>query len=390
MNKITLNQLKRLKKRKILVISSSGGLNRGGGLQYLYLLIKNDGWDILEHSYYSFSQKICEIIDQIYSAQSAAFIIEKITMLDFYLTLFITECATTLLSKLSSSLRHPHLIIFNKPFLWKGNVAENFQQSEWDLMLGDAQYLASSLRTPVITDFIRNNCIAGGSGLPPIHYGNLKIASLCGGIIAFVNIGVYSRLTIVNPAKNEIIIDTDTGPGTFLIDEIIKSHEKELLFDRDGALASKGIVDSRVMKEMAEDPWFLKPAPKIAKKEFFTHLISNQELNKLRIEDQIATITALTARTIYDLYRRETETIKENIMVVVSGRGALNQTLIENLRALFDTIQIKSIEEFGIPVDMRIPLALGLSIDAWLKGIDLPWETGNAPEIKALGRVIFP
>jgi 1,6-anhydro-N-acetylmuramate kinase len=76
--------------------------------------------------------------------------------------------------------------------------------------------------------------------------------------------------------------------------------------------------------------------------------------------------------------------------IYLSGGGAHNLTLVEFLSAYFQPIIIKNIEELGIPADMRIPLALGLTVNSYLAGTSVPWETGSNPRITEIGRWIFP
>ena len=106
--------------------------------------------------------------------------------------------------------------------------------------------------------------------------------------------------------------------------------------------------------------------------------------------DRLATITALTARTIYNFYRSEFKSAEEEPTVVLSGGGSYNQTLTGFLAAYFDSIPVESVEKYGIPVDMRIPLSLALTVNAHIGGTMIAWESGSNPAVQPMGKWVLP
>jgi 1,6-anhydro-N-acetylmuramate kinase len=106
--------------------------------------------------------------------------------------------------------------------------------------------------------------------------------------------------------------------------------------------------------------------------------------------DKIATLTALTARTAFEFFKREYHHVLSPETVWVSGGGANNLTLLEFLSTYFDPVKVKSVEESGIPAALRIPLALGLSVREFIAGHPGPWKAGANPEIAGVGRWILP
>ena len=390
MRKIMGSVFRKIKKRRILVISA-GGLK--GGLQCLYFTVSGEAWEIIAHAYIPYPQKIAALLDQISDTLFPAVSAADLAFLDYRLSTLYTESAKTTLVKLPTALRTPHLAVLNRPCLWKGPTGEDIQQLQWNLTLGDAQHLSCSLGIPVLTDLIRHRCIAGGQAALPTYFGNLKLAAPVGGIVHFINIGLVSRITIVDTRKPEILVDSDTGPGTSCINSVMQrlvTESNNEGFDRDGTLAAQGTVNGGCLQELSEDSWFLKPAPKQASPSQFDPLIQSPCFTVLSENDRIATITALTARTLYNFYRREFKDTGEHQTVILSGGGANNQTLVRFLSTYFDTIPVENIEKFGIPVDMRIPLALGLTVNAFIGGTAIPWETGSNPTVHPLGKWILP
>ena len=390
MRTITAGLFKKIKKRRILVLSG-GGLK--GGLQCLYLLATGEAWEIIAHAFIPYPQKISALLDTLNKTSGNALPAADLAHIDYRMSLFYTECARTVLAKLPTVLKKPHCAVLNKACFWKGSTGEEQQQTYWDLPMGDAQHLAGSLDIPVLTDLIRHRCIAGGEAALPNILGNIHLATAIGGTVLFLNIGLVARMTVVDTKKSEILIDSDTGPGTCCINSVmqrITAGTENEKFDRDGTLAGQGTVNGNCLQRLSEFPWFSKPAPKQAEPELFEPLAEDDELSALSDADRLATITALTARSIYNFYRTESRSARDDQIVVLSGGGSNNQTLTGYIATYFDSIPVKSIERYGIPADMRIPLALGLTVNAHIGGTAIPWETGSNPTVQPMGKWVFP
>lgn len=381
--------LKKNKKRNIVVVSAGGQL---GGLQCLYVTTTNDHWEIIAHAYTPYPQKIAEELTSFQRIKSGQSLLSILGWLDYKLSCLFVESVKSLLSQVPKSQNKAHLLILNKPSIWKGNTGEQQQQSTWNVSLGDAQFVASMLGITVLSDLTRHNILAGGQGILPVQHGNQRIASAVKGTVILLNIGLVARMTIIDTIKGETLTDSDTGPGTCCINHLMHQHpiEGNEGFDRDGSYAAKGTVDGDVLKQLTNDAWFLKPAPKLANANHFTKLLDESCFSSLSAQDQLATVTALSARTIYEFYRREYTAKITPEKILLSGGGSNNLTLQQYLKTYFDSIPVESIETLGVPIDMRIPLALALSVSACAGGMNVPWETGDNPKVKPFGRLVWP
>lgn len=381
--------LKKNKKRNIIVLSAGGQL---GGLQCLYTAITGDQWEIIGHTYTPYSQKIAEELTSFQRITSGRNILSTLGWLDYKLSCLFVESVKSLLSQVPKSQNKPHLLILNKPSVWKGDTGEQQQQTVWNVPLGDAQFLASTLGIPVLSDLTRHNILAGGQGILPLQYGNQRIASVVKGTVILLNLGLVARMTIIDTVKGETLTDSDTGPGTCCINHLMHQNpiEGNEGFDRDGSYAAKGTVDGDILKQLTNDAWFRKPSPKQANADYFTGLIDNSKLSVLSVEDRLATVTALSARTVYEFFRREYTANITPEKILLSGGGCNNLTLQQYIKTYFDSIPVESIETLGIPIDMRIPLALSLSVNACAGGMHVPWETGDNPKMKPFGRLVWP
>ena len=386
MTSYSLGKLRKNKKRRIIVISAGGPQS---GIQCIYFSASGT-WEVIANTMMHYPQKVASLIEKLSSGISDQFKPSDFAWLDYKISQLMVECVKTTLAQVPRSMSTPHVAVLNKLSIWKGPTGENFQQQHWDVTVGDAQFVASTLGIPVFTDFVRNNILAGGPGNLPVNLGNLAIASKCPGLVAFINIGLVSHMTIIDTATSIHIIDSSTGPGTSLIDKITKEISVNDNFDRDGSLASQGKVDGETLNTLVSSPWFLKNAPKYASPDQFDELLEDTTFKMLEPYDRLATITALTARSLYNFFRSEYKGLIIPEKIYISGGGANNLTLVEFLSAYFQPIVIKNIEELGIPADMRIPLALGLTVNSYLTGTSVPWETGSNPRIAEIGRWIFP
>jgi anhydro-N-acetylmuramic acid kinase len=386
MTSYRLGKIKKIKKRRIIVISAGGPQS---GIQCIYFSASGT-WEVLSHAMMHYPQKVACLIEKLSSGITDQCKPSDYAWLDFKISQLMVECVKSTLAQVPRSMKTPHVAVLNKLTIWKGPTGENFQQQHWDVTAGDAQFLASSLGIPVFSDFVRNNILAGGLGNLPVSLGNLAIASKCQGLVALVNIGIVSHMTIIDTSTSMHIIDSNTGPGTYLIDKITKEISANDNFDRDGSFASQGKVDGECLNTLVSSPWFLKNAPKYANPDQFDELLEDATLKMLQPYDRLATITALTARSLYNFFRAEYKGLIIPEKIYLSGGGTNNLTLVEFLSAYFQPIIIKNIEELGIPADMRVPLALGLTVNSCLAGTSVPWETGSNPKITEIGRWIFP
>jgi anhydro-N-acetylmuramic acid kinase len=355
----------------------------------LYLGYAGDDWEVFSTSYLPWPQKVGDLIVRISETQDPVALAD-FGWLDYKVTMLFTEAAKAALAGAHKSIGEPHYAVLNKPTLWKGPTGENLQQSNWNLTVGDELYVANSLGIPVMTEFLRHNILAGGPGVLPTFPGNLIIAEKTDGVGLFINIGLVSRMTVIDKPAGKLLFESDVGPGTVLIDKCAQEAECPGGIDRDGQLTAKGYPNAECLETLSSDPWLAKAAPKQASPEIFAHLLEHPCLKQLTNVDKLATITALTAVTTYHFYRREYKKNVQPEALWVSGGGGNNLALLDYLKASFDPIPVRSVEELNIPADMKIPLTLGLTADAFICGKKVPWESGVSPKIKPLARWALP
>ena len=138
------------------------------------------------------------------------------------------------------------------------------------------------------------------------------------------------------------------------------------------------------LKELLQDPYYALPPPKSTGRErygkrFAATLIARAKEEGLRVEDLLATVTELTARTMvlhYDQWCFAMHRVDE---IIVSGGGAHNQTLVRRLKELCPPyIHWLKPEELGISPDAKEAIAFAVLANETLCGNpgNLPSATG--------------
>ncbi len=221
------------------------------------------------------------------------------------------------------------------------------------LQIGEPSMIAQKTGLPVVADFRMRDLAAGGEGAPLVPFFDQYFF---GGssVRALQNIGGIANVTVVGPGGP--LVAFDTGPGNCLLDWTTQKHSRgRLAFDRDGKIARQGIVNRPALARMMRHPYFTKKPPKSTGRELFNERFLPPELKRDSFANQMATLTYFTAWTIHASYAKFLpRRIRE---VIVSGGGAFNKTLMEHLSALFRPVPVRNIQDFGIHVQAKEPIA---------------------------------
>jgi anhydro-N-acetylmuramic acid kinase len=215
------------------------------------------------------------------------------------------------------------------------------------LQVGQAAWIAAGTGLPVVADLRARDVAAGGQGAP--------LASLLDVLLlgrdaprprAALNLGGIANLTVVGGDREPIAFDT--GPANALLDVAVERFTDGVAtFDRDGELAARGRTDERLLARLLDEPYYRLEPPKTTGKELFhgDHLQAALEGRPID-HDVLATLVALTAETVADWCHRL------GVMeVVASGGGVANPTLLAELDRRLGAIELRRIEELGLPSD---------------------------------------
>jgi anhydro-N-acetylmuramic acid kinase len=384
---IPFTKIKKTKKTRMLVLSTGGPQS---GMQCLYISAKGDTWEILSHAVFPYPDQLAKEIELISHKPEVPVMLGHFASIDQKMTYFMLDCSRSLLSNAQKVNKQPHLIVVNKCSILQLAVSDINQAKQWDISCGDVQLLSSTFNVPVVSDFQRHSVLAGQVGQLPLFPGNVKLSRQQEPVSLYLDIGMISHITAVDNQAITTIVDSDIGPGTSLINTAAKDAGCKDGFDRDGSYAAQGKICNDCVESLAARPWFLLPPPKRVNTFDFTHFYEDPAIQQLSPFDRIATLTALTARTCHEFYKREFRHAVKPETVWVAGGGANNLSLLSYLATYFDPIKVKSIEDCGIPSAFRIPLALGLTVYEYITIPSGSWKAGMSPEIRGIGRWVFP
>jgi anhydro-N-acetylmuramic acid kinase len=222
------------------------------------------------------------------------------------------------------------------------------------LQLGEPSVIAERLGLTTVADFRPRDIAAGGQGAPLASWGDALLFGHEQLSRAVQNIGGIGNVTWVPPGGQwQAMLAFDTGPGNALIDHAVRRLSGGMQqYDVDGALAAAGRVDDAILTELLDHPYFRLQPPKSTGRELFgaqmvDPLIDRSRARGLGPADIVATLTAFTAHSIADQYRRFLPGPLDE--VVLGGGGSRNPVLMQLLSELLDPAQIRLHEEFGLP-----------------------------------------
>lgn len=224
---------------------------------------------------------------------------------------------------------------------------------EGTLQLGQPAWIAERTGCTVVADLRSRDVAAGGQGAPLVSM--IDALWLGGETAAAVNLGGIANATIVRPGQDPIAFDS--GPANALIDAVVAEHtDGARQFDADGELAARGTVDEETLDLLLREPYYQRPAPKSTGKELFHLDYLREQLSgrpTLPIEDLVATLTELTARTVADAVRGVER-------VILAGGGVRNPQLVARIRAALPDADVVSSDEAGLPSDAKEALAFAV------------------------------
>ncbi|HEX3308390.1 MAG TPA: anhydro-N-acetylmuramic acid kinase [Streptosporangiaceae bacterium] len=214
------------------------------------------------------------------------------------------------------------------------------------LQIGQPAWVAERTGCTVVSDFRPRDVAAGGQGAPLASAFDVLWLRGRPGTSVALNLGGIANITVAGTDRDPVAFDT--GPANALIDAAVMEQTAGTMpFDRDGQMAAAGKVDAGLLARLLADPYYARPAPKTTGKELF-HL---QYLTQVRsglpsiaCNDLIATVTALTARTVADAVRKAGAT-----EVIASGGGTMNRTLMAMLGEQLAGVRVLTSDELGLP-----------------------------------------
>ena len=243
---------------------------------------------------------------------------------------------------------------------------------KYTVQLINGALLAELTNIDVVCDFRNRDMAAGGQGAPlvPAFHKALFKSSSTKQDLFVVNIGGMGNITYLG--KDGSVRGHDTGPGNVLMDSWIQTHKNQS-YDHAGNWAKSGTVDTNLLTNMLNDPYFKMPAPKSTGREHFNSDWLSRFLQAgIPTENVQASLLQLTIESI----AQEIEKLSSNAEVIICGGGAFNLRLLNCLQNRLSGFDILTSAEKGVDPQWIEAMAF-----AWLAKQCIERLPGNVPEV---------
>lgn len=240
------------------------------------------------------------------------------------------------------------------------------------LQIGEAAIIAERTGITTVSNFRPRDVAAGGQGAPLTSYLDWLLLRHPDHWRAVQNLGGIANVTFLPPLSDPDSdpLAFDSGPSNALIDgAMVTLTGGAQSYDRDGALASQGRVDEAWLRALLTHPYYARRPPKTTGRELFGLEMAGELVNAGRargLDDAsiVATLTALTAESIADAYRRFAPAPVGEI--ILGGGGARNPALVAMLRERFDPVPVRTHEDIGLDSDNKEALVFAtLAHETW-------------------------
>ena len=251
------------------------------------------------------------------------------------------------------------------------------------LQIGCPSTLANRIGVPVVGNFRPADLALGGQGAPLVPYFDYVTSTAPDENRALLNLGGIANLTVLPAGGAPSDVQAfDTGPANMVIDALA-DRLFDVPVDADGQHAAAGSADHDLLADLLRADFFHREPPKSTGREAFgadyvDDLLGAAQSRGLSPEDTMATATLLTAASVYQAYARYVRPEQSIDVLVVSGGGLHNDTLMEMLRNAFSPIPVRSAAAYGLDADAKEALCFAVLAHETVNGVptNLPSVTG--------------
>lgn len=334
---------------------------------------------------YSYPEHVRAKIFQLFRGAAS---IKDICLMNFVIGKCFAEAANVLISEFGKPdfISSHGQTIYHYPFDEK---IDNISMKS-TLQIGESAVIAKETGCMVISNFREADIANGGQGAPLVCFADEMWFKGKGKNFAIQNIGGISNVTVVS--RDYQTFGFDTGLGNIMIDYCTQKYFGKS-YDNDGEIASSGVVSDNWLECLLQDEYYYIDPPKSTGREYFSAEYIENALKYApeKPEDIVATVTALTAKTIAQSYERFVYPNTGIDEVVVCGGGAYNKTLMRMLKTyLPGHTALKTCEDYNISNNFKEVMAFALLGYCTYYGIpnNLPCCTGADKRV-ILGKVTY-
>lgn len=332
---------------------------------------------------YKYPEHIRAKIFQLFSGETT---VKDVCQMNFA----IGHCFANACKVLISEFGKPDLIsshgqtIYHYPF---NDSIDNISLKS-TLQIGESSVIAQETGVTTVSNFREADIAVGGEGAPLVCFADEKWFKPLKKNVLVQNIGGISNVTVVS--QDSPTFGFDTGLGNIAIDYCMNKFFG-MPYDKDGEVAKSGIVNENWLDILLQDEYYFKNPPKTTGREYFSpkYIDNALKLGPKNPEDIIATVTALTAKTIVQAYERFIFPDINVNEVIIGGGGAYNPALMKFIRNYLPKhIELKTHEDYGISNNFKEVMAFALLGYCTYYGIpnNVPSCTGASKRI-ILGKI---
>ncbi|WP_299291392.1 anhydro-N-acetylmuramic acid kinase, partial [uncultured Mucilaginibacter sp.] len=284
--------------------------------------------------------------------------LEKFTLLNAFIGNLHGEMVLQCLKKWQVKTASVDLIASHGQTIYHAPKRQHQQKNypNATLQIGDGDHLAVKTGIITISDFRQKHVAAGGEGAPLALYGDVILGSKKGENRVLLNLGGIANFTFLPAdASFSTIISTDVGPGNTLMDAACRQYFN-LPFDADARIALLGKVNIELLEALKAHPFFAAALPKSTGPEVFNlEMVAQAQhqsnTNQIIAADLLATLTVFTAQIIADCILKNFPA--EDLQIFVSGGGARNPLLMQQLQKLMPKNSIQNSAALGLAADAK-------------------------------------
>lgn len=199
-----------------------------------------------------------------------------------------------------------------------------FHQPERKLtyQIGNGVAIYESSKFPVVNDFRSLDVLKGGQGAPLVPVGDQYLFSdfdVC------INLGGIANYSLIEKKKR---VAADICFANMGLNHL--AAKKEMKLDKNGRLASEGVVDNRMLIGLSKvyDKW-KSSRPSLGRESFETLIKPLLDNENILIQNRLRTFCESISIEIEKVIPRR----KKKLKVLVTGGGAFNRFLIKILQS---------------------------------------------------------
>ncbi len=296
--------------------------------------------------------------------------VESITLLDAEIGELFGQAAIDLATEMGMGIEHVDLIGSHGQTIW--HAVRDDGSVEGSLQIGNGARVAERTGVTTVSDLRSRDIAAGGQGAPIVAYVDWLLSRHETAYRAIQNLGGIGNVAYLPPFSDDTTspLAFDTGPANVLVDVLMTLiSEGEVSFDEDGRTAASGTVDEAWISELLAHPYFGLEPPKTTGRELFSPAMGRAILGRGRARslseaDIVATVTAFSAESVADQYRRFLPVPPDE--VIAAGGGTRNPVFMTRLAAALPGARVMTYEDLGYASHQKEAMAVAvLAYETW-------------------------